>query len=160
PAPGEYADGLVGRVRGELARAEQGAPRPHPPSEPLEIERFPCVVEGHDQAREIARALDADVVIWGRTGCDPPAARHLCPPATLRAPARETRLSAHTPVFEDISDLDLPALPSAQETVLPDFAVGYHLYAQGDYLSASWILGEAARAVPDHEHHVEALLLF
>ncbi|WP_437917252.1 tetratricopeptide repeat protein [Sorangium sp. So ce302] len=41
------------------------------PESALEIERLRCFVGSHEQARRIADALDADVVLWGKAYCNP-----------------------------------------------------------------------------------------
>src|SRR5690242_13339318 len=69
-APGHFADVLPRRVEGERARIE-AEPGPKLPAQPLEIARLACPVADHARAHEAARALDADVVIWGRAACAP-----------------------------------------------------------------------------------------
>jgi tetratricopeptide (TPR) repeat protein len=74
----DFADSVTEQVDAELRRFREEVLR-NPeefdievPEESLELGRLPCFVQGHEQAREAARALGADVVVWGKAYCNAP----------------------------------------------------------------------------------------
>ena len=151
------ADALPLRVEAERARAEHVDLGGRVPVQALELSRLACPVESHARAREIARALDADLVIWGRASCS---AGDPCASATLRSTPGETRISAPFHRFEDVSDLDLPAAPAPDAPLVADFVVGFHFSAQNDDDRAAWAFGEAAKGLVRGALHEEVVGLY
>ena len=60
----------------ELSRNKEELETPMPEGS-LEVARLPCYLDSHEQAATVARALDADVVIWGQAYRNPVAPRGL-----------------------------------------------------------------------------------
>lgn len=74
----DFADSVTEQVDAEMRRFKEEALR-NPkefdievPKESLELGRLRCFVQGHEQAREAAEALGADVVVWGKAHCNAP----------------------------------------------------------------------------------------
>src|SRR5262245_35247019 len=72
----DFADTVSQQVDGELKRFKDELRDPRKmdvevPEDAIEIQRLRCFVEDHDQARTIAQALGADLVVWGKAFCDP-----------------------------------------------------------------------------------------
>jgi tetratricopeptide (TPR) repeat protein len=65
PLEPNISDTVSRRVYDELERYRDDLPDLEVPKSSLEIQRLRCVVESRDQARAIAEALEADLVVWG-----------------------------------------------------------------------------------------------
>lgn len=143
------------------------------PEGSLEIQPLPCIIDAHAQADEVAKALDADVVIWGHAHSNivAPGAAHdnntkpnggtrytVSPKATLSLSKRIFRKSAEKGIdLVSLGHLDLPSLRAEQPFRLVEFAMGLHFYERGNYGLAARFFKKSADTVLADERNVETL---
>jgi len=137
------------------------------PSGALEIQRLSCFLDSHEHADEAAKALKADVVIWGQAFCNAQVPVHVetkvgdiqaesgahvkagnveihakpytvCPKATLYRSERDYRRSERGVVdLASLGHLDLPALRATEPFRLVEFALGLHFFEIENYWLAA-----------------------
>jgi hypothetical protein len=71
----DFADSVSHQIDSELRRYKDDLRDPRKmdvevPEDSIELQRLRCFVEDHAQAREIAKALGADLVVWGKAFCE------------------------------------------------------------------------------------------
>ncbi|WP_224245970.1 tetratricopeptide repeat protein [Hyalangium gracile] len=123
------------------------------PEDSLEIGRLDCFIESHAQAEAVARALDADVVIWGQAFLNPSDNGYtIRPHATLYHADGSIRRGGESKIeVRSLGHLDLPALRSTEPFLLVQFAVGLHLYERGEYWLAARFFEKSAEHVVSKE---------
>ncbi|HVG62431.1 MAG TPA: tetratricopeptide repeat protein [Hyalangium sp.] len=129
------------------------------PKDSLEIARADCVIDSHERAEAVARALDADVVLWGQAFRNPGERGYTVRPrATLYQTGRSIRRGSES--FMDLASLghlDLPTLRSTEPFLLVQFALGLHFYeAQNYWLAARFFEKSADLVLPKERGVTEA----
>ncbi|HYH94922.1 tetratricopeptide repeat protein, partial [Hyalangium sp.] len=131
------------------------------PEDSLEIKKVACVIGSHKQAETLARILDANVVIWGRTSSNPGENHYTVhPSATLYETGRSIHRGGEDRMeLANLGRLDLPAFRLTEPFLLVQFALGLHFYEQGKHWLAARFFQKSADLVLPKERGMAELHL-
>ncbi|HYO71423.1 MAG TPA: tetratricopeptide repeat protein [Archangium sp.] len=131
------------------------------PEGSLELHRLSCALDTHEQAERVARALGANVILWGKAFSGPASTPYpVQPRATLYSEERSFRRSSQRALeLSTLGHLDLPTLRATEPFQLIQFALGLHFHEQAQYALAARFFEKSAEHVLEQERNVESLEL-
>lgn len=177
----QFGDDVAAQVDAEMTRFKEevlGNPKEFDipvSTDGIEIARLGCFVKSHEEARQVAEAWDADLVIWGKAYCNAGSVLHVtnrvdkvvtrpgavvnigtvtykpysvCPSATLhRREAEARRTTSRAVEMDSLADLSLPTLSSTEPFQLVYFTLGMHFLARKNWWLAARFFKRSADSV-------------